>query len=48
MAQKGKQVRVGVRGSFPYKSVKLGLLANGNSYAVDFNTFFSSKALDPF
>jgi hypothetical protein len=40
MAQESKKVRVGVRQSFPYSSVKLVLLANGNRHEVDSNTFF--------
>jgi hypothetical protein len=40
---------VGAREGFPYHSVKLGLLANGNRYELDSNTFISSgKALDSF
>jgi hypothetical protein len=49
MAQQGKQMRVGAREGFAYLSVKLGLLANGNRYEVDSNTFFlSGKALYPY
>jgi hypothetical protein len=48
MAQQGKQVRVGASEGFAYHSVKLVLLANGNRYEVDSNTFISSgKALYP-
>jgi hypothetical protein len=48
MAQQGKQRRVGAREGFANHSVRLILLANGNRYAVDFNTFFlSSKATYP-
>jgi hypothetical protein len=46
MAQQGKQMRVGAREDFAYRSVKLVLLANGNRYEVDSNTFFlGGKAL---
>jgi hypothetical protein len=46
MAQQGKQGRIGVRKGFPCNSVELVLLANGNRYEVDSNTFFlSGKAL---
>jgi hypothetical protein len=49
MAQQSKQMRVGARKGFAYHSVKLVLLANGNRYEVDSNTFFpSGKALYPF
>jgi hypothetical protein len=49
MAQQGKQMRVGAREGFAYHSVKLVLLANGDRYEVDSNTFFlSGKALYPF
>jgi hypothetical protein len=41
MAQQGKQMRVGAREGFAYHSVKLVLLANGDRYEVDSNTFFS-------
>jgi hypothetical protein len=41
MAQ-GKQMKVGVLEGFAYHSVKLVLLANGNRYEVDSNTYFSS------
>jgi hypothetical protein len=48
MAQQGKQMRVGARKGFVYHSVKLVLLANGNKYEVDSNTFFlRGKALYP-
>ncbi len=48
MTQQGKQVRVGARKGFAYSSVNLVLLAIGNRYAVDSNTFFlSGKALYP-
>jgi hypothetical protein len=40
MAQQGKQMRVGARESFAYHTVKLVLLAKGNRYEVDPNTFF--------
>ncbi len=39
-AQQGKQMRVGARKGFAYHSVKLVLLANGNRYVFDYNTFF--------
>jgi hypothetical protein len=42
MAQQGKQLRVGAREGFAYHSVKLVLLATGNRYEVDSNTFFLS------
>jgi hypothetical protein len=42
MAQQGKQMRVGACEGFGYHSVKLVLLANGNRYEVDSNTFFVS------
>jgi hypothetical protein len=42
MAQQGKQMRVGAREGFAYRSVKLVLLANSNRYEVDSNTFFLS------
>jgi hypothetical protein len=46
MAQQGKQMRVGAREGFAYHSLKLVLLANGNKYEIDFNTFFlRDKAL---
>jgi hypothetical protein len=46
MAQQGKQLRVGAREGFAYHSVKLVLLANGNRYEVDSNTFsLRGKAL---
>jgi hypothetical protein len=49
MAQQGKQMRVGACEGFAYHSVKLVLLANGNGYEVDSNTFFlSGKALYSF
>jgi hypothetical protein len=35
-------MRVGARQGFAYNSVKLVLLANGNSHEIDFNTFFFS------
>jgi hypothetical protein len=41
MAQQGKQIRVGAREGFPYNSVKLVLLADGNKHEVDSNTFLS-------
>jgi hypothetical protein len=41
MAQPGKQMGVGARERFAYELVKLVLLANGNTYEVDSNTFFS-------
>jgi hypothetical protein len=40
MAQQGKQMRVGALEGFAYLSVKLVLLANGDRYEVDSNTFF--------
>jgi hypothetical protein len=40
MAQQGKQMRVGARKGFAYYSVKLILLASGEGYEVDSNTFF--------
>ncbi len=40
MAQQGKQMRVGAREGFAYHSAKLLLLAYGNRYEVDSNTFF--------
>jgi hypothetical protein len=40
MAQQGTQMRFGAREGFAFNSVKLVLLANGNSYEVDSNTFF--------
>jgi hypothetical protein len=43
MAQQGKQIRVGAREGFTFRSVKLALLANGNRYDVDFNAVFFSK-----
>ncbi len=49
MALQGKQMRVGAREGFAYYSVKLVLLAKGNRYEVDSNTFFQSgKTLYPF
>ncbi len=49
MTQQGKQMRIGARQSFAYHSVKLVLLANGNTNDVDSNTLFlSGKALYPF
>jgi hypothetical protein len=46
MAQQGKQMRVGAREGFAYHSIKLVLLANGNKYEVDSNSFFlGGKAL---
>jgi hypothetical protein len=49
MSQQGKQMRVGARGGFVYRSVELVFLANGNSYEVDSNTWFrSGKALYSF
>jgi hypothetical protein len=49
MAQQGKQMRVGACKGFPYHSVTLVLLANGNRYDVDSNTFLlSGKALYQF
>ncbi len=49
MARQGKRMRVGAREGFAYHSVKLVLLANGDRYKVDFNTFFLSvKVLYPF
>jgi hypothetical protein len=40
MAQQGKQMRVGAREGLAHHSVKLVLLANGNSYGVDSNTLY--------
>ncbi len=40
MAQQGKQMRVGASEGSAYHSVKLVLLAKGNKYEVDSNTFF--------
>jgi hypothetical protein len=40
MTPQGKQMRVGACKSFAYHSVKLVLLANGERYEVDSNTFF--------
>ncbi len=40
MAQQGKQMRVGACEGFAYHPLKLVLLANGNRYEVDSNTFF--------
>jgi hypothetical protein len=49
MAQQGKQMRVDARKGFAYHSVKLVLLANGNRYEVDSNTFLvRGKALTVF
>jgi hypothetical protein len=42
MAQQAKQGKVGAREGFPYNSVVLVLLANGNRYEVDSKTFFLS------
>jgi hypothetical protein len=42
MAQQGKQMIVCARKGFAYHSVKLVLLANGNRYELDSNTFLSS------
>ncbi len=42
MAQQGEQMKVGAREGFAYHSVKLVLLAKGNRYGVDSNTFFPS------
>jgi hypothetical protein len=42
MAQQGKQMKYGAFEGFAYYSVKVVLLANGNRYDVDSNTFFSS------
>jgi hypothetical protein len=48
MVQEGKQGRVGACEGFPCNSVKPVLLADGNRYEVDSNTFFlSGKALYP-
>ncbi len=48
MAQQGKQMRVGAREGFAYHSVELVLLANGNRYKVDSNTYIlSCTALYP-
>ncbi len=40
MAQQGRQMRVGSGEGFAYHLVKLVLLADGNRYEVDSNTFF--------
>jgi hypothetical protein len=40
MAPQGKERRVGAQEGFAFLSVKLVLLANGNRYEVDSNTFF--------
>jgi hypothetical protein len=40
MALQGKQMRAGARKVFANHSAKLGLLANGNRYDIDFNAFF--------
>ncbi len=49
IAQQNKQMRVGAREGFPYSSVKLFWLANGDRYEFDSNTLFpSGKALYPF
>jgi hypothetical protein len=49
MAQQGKQMRGGACKGFAYHSLKLVLLASGNRYEDDSNTFFlSGKALFPF
>ncbi len=42
MAQEGKRMRVDGREDFPHRPVKLVLLANGNKYEVNSNTFFVS------
>jgi hypothetical protein len=42
MAQQGKQMRGGIREGFAYNSVRMVLLANGNMFEVDYNTFFLS------
>jgi hypothetical protein len=39
MAQQGKEMRVGACEGFANKSIKLVLLADGNRYEVDSNTF---------
>jgi hypothetical protein len=39
MAKQGKQMRVGACECFEHHSVKLVLLANGNTYVVDSNRF---------
>jgi hypothetical protein len=41
MAQESKQMRVGAREGFAYHSVQLVLLANGNGYEFNSNTFFT-------
>jgi hypothetical protein len=49
MAQQGEKMRVGAREGFAYHSMKLVLLASGNRYKVEFNTFFLiNKAVQPF
>jgi hypothetical protein len=40
MAQLGKEMRVGAREGFAYNSVKIVVLANGNRYEADTDTFF--------
>jgi hypothetical protein len=40
MAQQGKQMRVGACQGFPYHSVKLVLMANGNRYEFDSDELF--------
>lgn len=40
MAQQGKQIKVGAREDFAYRSVVLILLANGNRYEGDFKMRF--------
>jgi hypothetical protein len=48
MAQQGKPMRVDARECSAYNSVKLVLLANGNKYGVESNTFFlSGKPINP-
>jgi hypothetical protein len=42
MVQQGKHMRVGAREGFPYHSVTLVLLANGNRYEADPNTLLPS------
>jgi hypothetical protein len=39
--EQGKQGRGGARETLPYTSVKLVLLANGNTDEVDSNTLFA-------
>jgi hypothetical protein len=47
MAQQGKQMRAVACKDFPNHSVKIGFLANSNSFEVDSDTFFFSKWQNP-